>query len=296
MILSPEAVGSGYAACEVETARAARNFALGIRLLPRARRRALSAIYWFSRRADDAVDGDGTIDERRVRLEEVRAELARALDGEADDPRWAAFADATARYAVPPALYHELLGGVARDLEPAPFHDWPALRAYCHGVAGVVGLIALRIFAGSGGGASAVVAEAESDAAELGYALQLTNILRDLREDAARGRWYLPLDESARFGVTPESVAAGRAEPGFDALVAFQVERARILYGAAPRLLTRLPRTSRACPAALAGVYRGILERIAADPRAILRGRLAIPAPARLARGLAAAARAVAAR
>ena len=290
------AVAAGYAACEAETARAARNFALGIRLLPPDRRRALSAVYWFSRRADDAVDADGDVAERRSRLEDVRAELQRALAGADDDPRWLAFADATARYRVPAGLYHELVDGVARDLEPVRFPDWPALRGYCHGVAGVVGLIALRIFAGAdtGPGGARVTPGAERDAAELGYALQLTNILRDLREDAARGRWYLPLDESERFGVAPEEVAAGRAGPGFDALAALQVERARGLYAAAPRLLRRLPRSSRPCPAALAGVYRGILERVAADPRSTLRGRISVPGPERVARGLAAAARALA--
>jgi phytoene synthase len=218
------------------------------------------------------------VEERRARLEDVRAELRRALAGEAAEPRWAAFADAARRYSVPDALFHQLLDGVALDLEPARYADWAALRAYCHGVAGVVGLIALRVFGGS--------PEAERDAADLGYALQLTNILRDLREDAARGRWYLPLDETARFGVLPEAVAEGRAGPGFDSLVGLQVERARALYTAAPRLVRRLPRSTRACPAALAGVYRGILERIADDPRAPLRGRVELRRPALLARGL----------
>jgi len=285
----PAVLSAGYAAVQAETARAARNFALGIRLLPAARRRALSAMYWFSRRADDAVDADGDDDARRARLEALRAELDQALaaaPGPDGDPRWAAFADATRRYSVPPALYHELLEGVARDLAPAAYPDWPALRVYCHGVAGVVGLIALRVFGGP--------PEAETDAAELGYALQLTNILRDLREDAARGRWYLPADETARFGVAPEGVAEGRAGPGLEALVALQVERARGLYAAAPRLLARLPRSSRACPAALAGVYRGILERIADDPRAPLRGRVTLPRAALLAHGLGPAALAVA--
>ncbi len=294
-------LAAGYAACETETARAARNFALGIRLLPPDRRRALSAVYWFSRRADDAADADADAAQRASRLAAVRSELDRALAGGghtgpgagdpdspagAGDPRWAAVADAARRYDVPAHLFHELLDGVARDLEPARFPDWPALRAYCHGVAGVVGLIALRVFGGP--------PEAEGDAADLGYALQLTNILRDLREDAARGRWYLPLDETTRFGVDPGGVAEGRAGPGYEALMALEVERARGLYAAAPRLVRSLPRASRACPAALAGVYRGILERIAERPRAALAGEVTLPRALLLARGLLPAARAVA--
>lgn len=280
---------AGYALCEAETQRVARNFWLGIRLLPRERRRALSAVYWFSRRADDAVDGGEpatTEAAQAERLAAVRAALEATLAGAPPALEWMALADATARYGVPPALYHQLIDGVARDLSREPFPDWETLRAYCHGVAGVVGLIAMRIFGGAG-------ARAENAAAEVGYALQLTNILRDLREDAARGRWYLPLDESARFGVTRRAVAAGRAEPGFDAMVAWNVERARGLYAAAPRLLRHLPRSTRACPAALVGVYRGLLETIAAAPRATLAGRVALDPRHRMLSGLSAAAAAL---
>ena len=294
--LESDAVTAGYAACEALTRRAARNFALGIWLLPPDRRRALAAVYWFSHRADDAVDAEGPSAERREKLGAVRADLERALAGDPPAAPWAALADATARWAIPPLLYHELVDGVARDLEPVRYDDWEALRAYCHGVAGVVGLIALRIFAGEGNGepgAAAIDPAAQADAARLGYALQLTNILRDLREDAARERWYLPLDESERFGVRREAVARGEAPAGFDALIALQVERARSLYEAGPRLVRRLPRATRACPAALVGVYRAILERIAAEPRATLRDRVALSTPARAARALAAAGRAL---
>lgn len=296
-MVSPSAVDAGYAACEAVTRRAARNFALGIWLLPPKRRRALAAVYRFSRRADEAVDADGAPSERRARLAAVRAELEQTLAGSPPDVAWAALADATARWAIPPALYQALIDGVARDLEPTRFPDWTALREYCHGVAGVVGLVALRIFSGAGDGEAGEAARdgaAERDAAEVGYALQLTNILRDVREDALRGRWYLPLDESTRFGVTPESVARCAPPPGFEALLALQVERARSLYAAGPRLARRLPRSTRACPAALIGVYRGILERIAADPRATLHGRVALSAPGRAARALVAALRALA--
>jgi phytoene synthase len=298
-LTSHDVVAAGYAECEAVTRRTARNFALGIWLLPPDRRRALAAVYWFARCADDAVDAPGDPAQRRARLASVRSELDRTLAGEPPAAPWAALAEATTRWAITADLYHQLVDGVARDLDPARFPDWKSLRQYCHGVAGVVGLVALRIFAGRGDGAPGAAAldpAVQRDAARLGYGLQLTNILRDLREDATRGRWYLPLDESERFGVSAAAVATGAAEPGFEALVALQVERARELYNAGPRLVRRLPRATRACPAALTGVYRGILERIAAEPRAILHGRVALPAAGKLARGLAAAARAVALR
>lgn len=282
----PRDVAAGYSACEVAVRRRAANFGLGIRLLPAERRAALSAVYWFASGADDAVDdGDLALDERRARLDEVRGALDRALSGAPDDARWAALADAVALWEVRPSLLGDLLDGVARDLEPARFETWEETRAYCWGVASTVGLIGLAIFGARG-------RDAERAAEELGYALQLTNVLRDLREDAVRGRWYLPMDETDRFGVDPRAVADGRPGPGFEALVALQADRARGFYAAAPRLARLLPRETRACPAALAGVYRGLLERIAADPRAVLRGRVRLGPAAKAARGLGAAARA----
>jgi phytoene synthase len=274
-----DAVEAGYARCLAETRRRAANFGLGIRLLPRERRRALSAVYWFSQRADDAADGAGPSGERRARLAAVRAELDRTLAGDPPSSSWAAVADASSRFEIPHRLYRELLDGVGKDLDPARYPDWPATLAYCYGVAGTVGLISLPIFGADGD-------DARRDAIDLGAALQITNILRDLREDACRGRWYLPLDLSDRYAVRPEAVASGNPGPGFEALVLAATEEARRRYGAARRLSDRLPRSTRACPVSLAAVYRGLLERIAADPTAVLRGRVRVPGPAKVARAL----------
>lgn len=280
------AVAAGYAACEADTRRWARNFGLGIRFLPPRRRRALSAVYWFSQQADQAVDCDGTREERDLRLVAIRDALEQSMDGRPPDAQWAALAHATRRFEVPPELYRQLLDGVASDLDPRTFSDWEAVLRYCHGVASVVGLIALRIFGGSG-------SESAAAAEELGYALQLTNILRDVRDDAGHGRWYLPLDETDRFGVTAAAVAQGRAEAGFDALIHSVVARTRRYYGAGPRLYRRLPRSTRACPAALVGVYRGLLDRIASDPKSTLRGEVRLTAPSKLRSGLGSAAAAM---
>lgn len=279
-------VSRGYRACERITRARAGNFALGIALLPPTRRRALSAVYWFAHNADEAVDGDGPPERRRDRLEALRRAFDRTFDGDPPAPEWAALLDATDRFDVPTSLYRRLLDGVSRDLEPVRTADWEATRAYCYDVASVVGLVGLRIFGGRG-------LAAERDAEELGYALQLTNILRDVREDARLGRWYLPLDETRRFGVSSGDVAEGRAGAGWEALVAVQVERARRFYAAGDRLAARLPRSTRACPAALAGVYRGLLERIARDPRAPLRTRVSLDPLSKIGRGIGAALRAV---
>lgn len=274
-----DAVEAGYARCLDETRRRAANFGLGIRLLPPARRRALSAVYWFSQRADDAADGDGPPSDRRARLAAVRSELDRTLAGDPPAPAWAALGDATARFGIRHGLYRELLEGVGRDLDPGRYPDWNATLEYCYGVAGTVGLISLAIFGADGDAA-------RQDAIDLGAALQITNILRDLREDARRDRWYLPLELSDRFAVHPEGVAEGAPGPGFEALVLVAAEEARRLYGAARRLSVRLPRSTRACPVSLAAVYRGLLERIAADPTAVLWERVRVPAPAKVARAV----------
>lgn len=269
----------GYDLCEAETRRRAANFGLGIRLLPATRRKALSAVYWFSQSADDAADGHGPASWRAERLETLRGDLDRTLAGDPPAATWAALGDATKRFGIPGRLYGDLLDGVARDLREGRYDDWEATLDYCYGVAGVVGLIALPIFGGEGD-------RARQDAVELGYALQLTNILRDLREDAGRGRWYLPLDLTRRYGVSPEGVAEGDPGPGFGALVLAAAEVARRYYRAAPRLAGRLPRSTRACPASLAGVYRSLLERIAADPRSVLRGPVRLPAASKVAHAL----------
>jgi phytoene synthase len=274
---APDPVAAGYAACERATRRAAANFSLGIRLLPRERRRALSALYWFAHLADETVDGAGSEGERRSSLARVRSDLESALAGSPPDARWAALADAVGRYQVPLPLLHALVDGVGRDLEPVEYADWEALRSYCWDVAGVIGLVSLRVFGGSG-------AEAERAAERLGYALQLTNILRDVREDAERGRWYLPLDETRRFGVDPARVLAGAPGAGFAPLFRHQVERARALYDEGAALYRLLPVSTRPCPAALASVYRGLLDRMAADPSRVLRERVALRAPVKLAR------------
>ncbi|MCX3062430.1 presqualene diphosphate synthase HpnD [Streptomyces beihaiensis] len=274
---------AAYSYCETVTGRQARNFAYGIRLLPTAKRRAMSAVYAFSRRVDDIGDGTLAPDVKARRLDETRELLARIRDGKvADDdtdPVAVALAHAADRFPIPLDGLDELIDGVLMDLRGETYETWDDLKVYCRCVAGAIGRVSLGVFgAQPGPGGADRAAEAARYADTLGLALQLTNILRDVREDAADGRTYLPADDLAKFGC-----AAGfdgpTPPPGsdFDGLVHFEVRRARALFAEGYRLLPMLDRRSGACVAAMAGIYRRLLERIEREPQAVLRGRVSLP-------------------
>ncbi|RKN41356.1 squalene synthase HpnD [Streptomyces hoynatensis] len=250
--------------------------------MPPAKRQPLYALYAFARRVDDIGDGDLGTEAKEARLAEARALLGRVRAGEvpedATDPVAVALGDATRRFPIPVDGLDELIDGVLMDVRGHTYETWEDLRLYCRRVAGVVGRLSLGVFGTLPGVPDAERAPEFADT--LGLALQLTNILRDVREDAARGRTYLPAGELRTFGC--EAVATrGAPPPGADfaGLVRFQAARARRLFAEGFRLLPQLDRRSAACVAAMAGIYRRLLERIAADPRAVLRGRVSLPAP-----------------
>jgi phytoene synthase len=260
------------------TGHEARNFAYGIRLLPTPKRQAMSALYAFSRRVDDIGDGDLAPEEKVRRLEATRALLTRIREGDVaqddTDPVAVALADAARRFPIPLEGLDELIDGVQMDLRGESYETWDDLAVYCRCVAGAIGRLSLGVFGTANGHDHARAAEY---ADTLGLALQLTNILRDVREDAATGRTYLPADDLAKFGC-----AAGfhsdtpPAGSDFAGLVEFEVRRARTLFATGYRLLPMLDRRSGACVSAMAGIYRRLLERIAADPEAVLRGRVSL--------------------
>jgi phytoene synthase len=235
----------------------ARTFYVAFRLLPPRRRHAIHAVYAFSRAADDIADDPGlTPARKRYHLGALREELS-SVYAQPVTPRQAALAEAVAAFAIPRRLLETLVDGVEMDVEPRRHADLAALREYCHAVAGVVGQMCIRIF-----GAAAPEADALAD--ELGFALQLTNILRDLAEDAADGRFYLPQDELTAHGLDEAAVLA--AVPGGDGpatrLLALQAERAAAAFAAAEALLPLVPRASRPCLAGIALLYRTLLERL----------------------------------
>lgn len=276
----PAPVQAAYSYCEAVTGQQARNFAYGIRLLPTDRRQAMSALYAFSRRVDDI--GDGTLEPqaKQERLEGTRELLDRirrgAVDDDDTDPVAVALSDAARRFPLPLGGLDELIDGVLMDVRGETYETWDDLKAYCRCVAGAIGRLSLGVFGVQPGARGADRASEYADT--LGLALQLTNILRDVREDAANGRVYLPADDLAKFGCTDGFHSTAPA-PGadFDGLVHFEVRRARALFAEGYRLLPMLDRRSGACVAAMAGIYRRLLDRIERDPAAVLRGRVSLP-------------------
>lgn len=249
-------VDAAYAECTRITRREARNFAWGIMLLPRPKRLALSALYAYARRVDDIADGTGSTDERRAELATVRTSVAELPRTSAEDPVMLALADAVVRYPVPKAALLELLDGALWDVDRTRYRTWDELREYCRRVAGTIGIACTAVYGPSQPERARPLAES------LGVALQQINIMRDVREDWALGRVYLPLDELARFGVQEDDLAAGRQRPEWRALMAHQASRARALLAEGYGLLPLLDSRSALCVRTLAGIYVGLLDEI----------------------------------
>ncbi|MFJ7204814.1 presqualene diphosphate synthase HpnD [Streptomyces sp. NPDC098789] len=272
---------AAYSYCEAVTGSQARNFAYGIRLLPTDKRQAMSALYAFSRRVDDIGDGTLPPEAKFARLEETRALLARVIDGGVDeddtDPVAVALAHAARRFPIPLGGLDELIDGVLMDVRGESYETWDDLKVYCRCVAGAIGRLSLGVFGTTPGAPDAARAGEYADT--LGLALQLTNILRDVREDAGNGRTYLPAEDLAKFGCS-DGFHSDRAPAGADfaGLVHHEVRRARALFVEGYRLLPMLDRRSGACVAAMAGIYRRLLDRIEREPEAVLRGRVSLPA------------------
>ena len=234
-----------YAEVERLTRQRARNFAYGIMLLPRPKRRAIAAIYAFARQVDDIADGPLPNDEKRALLEQLRSQLG-AVPGE--DAMLVALADARQRFEIPADSLTALIDGGVQDTEEDRYADFEDLRAYCSRVAGAVGR----------------ACDVER-AMTLGIALQLINIIRDVAEDWGLGRVYLPQDELERFGVGEDDIAAGRVTPEWRELMSFQAQRARSHLADGLTLLDYLDRRSAACVGTFAGLYRTTLARIEHD-------------------------------
>lgn len=271
---------AAYSYCEAVTGQQARNFAYGIRLLPTPKRRAMSALYAFSRRVDDIGDGALEPEAKETRLHETRALLARVQSGDVaeddTDPVAVALTHAAHHFPIPLGGLDELIDGVLMDVRGETYETWDDLKIYCRCVAGAIGRLSLGVF---GPEPRARGAERASEYADtLGLALQLTNILRDVREDAEGGRTYLPSDDLGKFGCSAGfSGSLAPAGSDFAGLVHFEVRRARALFAEGYRLLPMLDRRSGACVAAMAGIYRRLLDRIERDPHAVLRGRVSLP-------------------
>jgi phytoene synthase len=238
-----------YAEVERLTRRRARNFAYGIMVLPREKRRAIAAIYAFARRVDDIADGELPPPEKRARLHELRAQL----DSQpGDDAMLVALTDARTRFRIPAHALHALIEGGLQDLDQTRYADFDELRGYCTKVAGAVGVACVAVYG------SDDVERAET----LGIALQLINIIRDVREDWELGRVYLPQDELSSFGVSEDDIAARNVSGAWHSLMSFQAGRARTYLEDGLGLLRSLDSRSALCVSTFAGLYRATLERI----------------------------------
>lgn len=288
-----------YRHCEEITRATAANFYYGIRLLPPERRRAMCAVYAFARRVDDIGDGPLAHEDKLRRLDEqarTLSELSERSVSSGTDLVTVALKDAYGRFDVPPDALEALIAGVRMDVNGTTYESFDDLVLYCRRVAGAIGRACLPIFA-LRDPTGADRARAQRLADDLGVALQLTNILRDVREDADNGRVYLPAEDLRRFGliaagdeheaasaITRLATAHGAGDGGevdkagqLNALVRFQADRARRWFDRGMTLTPLLDRRSASCVLAMAGIYSRLLERIASNPARALRERIALP-------------------
>jgi phytoene synthase len=297
-----------YSRCEAITRAEAANFYYGIRLLSGERRRVMCAVYAFARRIDDIGDGSLARERKLTELDEAAAQLAELeRSGSAaaapSDPVIVALADAHTRFSLPAGALGELIDGVRMDVDGVTYESFDELVLYCRRVAGAIGRVCLAIFATrerAGRGASASArgvagagagldrAQIEALADDLGVALQLTNILRDVREDALNGRVYLPREDLRSFEVGTGAdmaqsahallAAAVGQEEALIALMRFEAARAQQWFTHGMQLVPLLDRRSAACVAAMAGIYHRLLGRIETDPSRALRERMSLSA------------------
>ncbi|MCU1326188.1 MAG: farnesyl-diphosphate farnesyltransferase [Bryobacterales bacterium] len=262
------ALDASYAHCRAVAKARAKNFYYSFILLDHARRDAMCAMYAFMRYCDDLSDEQGAT---REALEQWRHDLTEALQGRLPaDPLWPAFADSVARYKIPHEYFHEMIDGVESDLEPVRVQSFAQLYAYCYRVASVVGLTTIHIF-GFSEPRALLLAE------RCGIAFQLTNILRDVREDAALGRQYLPDEDLARFGVSPSELMEGLRTERFVSLMEFEVQRAEGYYREAEPLLEMTDPAARSALWAMIAIYHGVLGLIAESPADVLVRRVSLP-------------------
>ena len=259
--------------CQDKAARSGSSFYYSFVFLPRPQRSAITALYAFCREVDDVVDESTDTGLARTRLAWWRQELERLYAGAPQHPVTRALQPHLQRYAIDRSRLEEIVDGMEMDLEQDRYLDFEGLRLYCHRVAGVVGTLSAGIFADGDQGC-------RDYAESLGLALQLTNIIRDVGDDARRGRIYLPIDDLRRFGVGAHEILAARSSEAFVELMRFQAQRARSHYRAAFDALPRAAVRAQRPGLIMAAVYATLLDEIEDDGFQVLRHRVALP-PAR---------------
>ena len=255
--------------CQQKAAASGSSFYYSFLFLPEERRRAITALYTFCREVDDVVDDCSDVATAHATLTWWRQELAAAYHGAPQHPVARALAEVAPRFNLPEARLNEIIDGMQMDLELNRYPGFEALRLYCHRVAGVVGLLSAEIF----GYRDRRTLEY---AADLGMAFQLTNIIRDVGEDARRNRIYLPLDEIERHGVSLADISGSRETDNFRRLIAFQIERALGYYREAFVKLPAVDRRAQRAGIIMAAIYRTLLDEIRRDGCRVLTRRTSL--------------------
>ncbi|HEV7800260.1 MAG TPA: presqualene diphosphate synthase HpnD [Burkholderiales bacterium] len=255
--------------CQQKAAQSGSSFYYSFLFLPPDRRRAITALYAFCREVDDVVDECTDANVARTKLAWWREEIANVYKGRPQHPVGRAMAEIVGPYDLPEANLQEIIDGMAMDLEYNAYPDFDALRVYCHRVAGVVGILSAKTFGYRD-------ARTLDYAENLGLALQLTNIIRDVGEDSRRNRIYLPLHEMAQFGVTTDDITAGRETENFRNLMQFQIDRAKRYYDEALEKLPPTDRKPQRPGLVMAAIYRTLLSEIENDGCHVLTRRVAL--------------------
>jgi phytoene synthase len=255
--------------CQQKSARSGSSFYYSFLFLDPPRRQAITAMYAFCREVDDVVDECEDPHLARTKLAWWRTEVGALYEGRPGHPVTQALATALPRFNLPRELLLEIIDGMEMDLDNYRYPDFKALHLYCYRVASVVGVLAAEIF----GYRDRMTLKYAHD---LGLAFQLTNIIRDVGEDARRGRLYLPEDELAQFGVTPDDIEHARHGDGFRRLMEFQAQRAESYYASAMRQLPPEDRRAQRCGLVMAAIYRKLLDEIRRDGFQVLDRRTSL--------------------
>lgn len=272
--LTPDSIEQSYGYCREVARKRAKNFYYSFLLLEKTQRDAMCAIYAFMRHCDDLSDDPANTDKGQLQqsIAMWRVHLDHALMGriDSDDPIWPAFYDSVRRYSIPHRFFHEMIDGITSDIEPRQIQTFEELYRYCYQVASVVGLTVVHIF-GFQSVRALLLAE------KCGVAFQLTNIMRDVREDAELGRVYLPAEDLKRFGVSIEQLRQGVENEQFRELMRFEGSRARACYDESAPLLDLIQPNSRRSLWALREIYLRLLARIEKANYGVLSRRINVP-------------------
>jgi phytoene synthase len=261
-------LSASYKSAEEVARKQARNFYYSFVVLPPEKRRAFCAVYAFMRYCDDISDGDGGLETKRSRLRDWRAQLDEAYsNGPCRNPILPAFRDAVRLFSIPAQYFHWIIDGAEMDLDAFRYDTFDDLYRYCFHVASAVGFVCLQIFGSDD-------ERAKKYAEQCGIAFQLTNILRDIKEDASMGRIYLPAEDLKKFRYSPEELRDGIIDDRFTSLMRFEADRAKHYYSEARNLLPLVEKVSKPALWAMMEIYERLLDRITERRFDVFRDRI----------------------